>query len=196
MHEANREWWRLCEKKYTPYFKNISRVLEVGSLNINGSVREHFENIDTYIGLDWRPGRFVDMVCLAHEMEFDQSFNTIISCSMLEHDPYWYASIVRMVRFLCDDGGLFLSWGAARCAPHEVHTAPDQQYHALPADKVIKLLNALGLYIHEFQYESAMPCRQGTDKGWGEVALVAFKDKQYAMGESFIAPLLEDDLKA
>ena len=29
MHPANREWWQLCEKKYTPYFKGVSRVLEV-----------------------------------------------------------------------------------------------------------------------------------------------------------------------
>lgn len=193
MHPANREWWQSCEKKYTPFFKNVSRVLEVGSLNVNGSVRDHFADVDTYIGLDWRPGPLVDIVCLAQDMNFDKSFNTIISCSMLEHDPYWDASMTRMVQCLRYDGGLFLSWGASQCAAHEVHTAPDGQYHALQAGKVLKLLDDLGLYVHEFQYESAMPCRQGTDKGWGEVALVAFKHKQYAIGEPYIAPLLESD---
>lgn len=193
MHPANREWWKLCEAKYTAYFKNVSRVLEVGSLNVNGSVRDHFDDVDTYIGLDWRPGPLVDVVSLAQDMDFDEPFNTIISCSMLEHDPYWDASLAHMVKFLRDDGGLFLSWGASRCAPHELHTAPDGKYHALPAGKVLKLVDELGLYVHEFQYESAMKCRQGTELGWGEVALVAFKDKQYALGESYIAPLLEVD---
>lgn len=193
MHLANRQWWQLCEKKYAPYFKNVDRVLEVGSLNINGSVRDHFQNIKTYIGVDWRQGPCVDLISLAHEMEFGEKFNTIISCSMLEHDPYWEQSITRMVELLRDDGALFLSWGAALCAPHEIHTAPDKQYHALPAGKVLNLLKDLGMYVHEFRYEASMPCRIGTDKGWGEVAAVSFKSEQYSIGDSIIDPLIEED---
>jgi SAM-dependent methyltransferase len=194
MHPANRDWWRICQEKYKPHFKDVGRVLEVGSFNVNGSVRDHFSNVATYIGVDWRPGPNVDMVVLAQDMVFDEQFNTIISASMLEHDPYWEASLTNMVKCLRDDGGLFLSWGAALNAPHELHTAPDGKFHALPAGRVIDLLRKLGMYIHDFRYEASMPSRQVLPaKGHGEVVLVAFKDKQYALGEAVMAPLGEKD---
>ena len=43
-----------------PYFSE-TKVLEVGSLNINGSVRQFFSNCD-YVGLDISEGRDVDVV--------------------------------------------------------------------------------------------------------------------------------------
>ena len=41
-------------------------VLECGSYNVNGSVRDLFA-VREYIGLDWRPGPGVDVVNLVHE---------------------------------------------------------------------------------------------------------------------------------
>jgi len=63
--------------------------LEVGSLDINGSVRIVFERCD-YLGVDLGEGKGVDLVCPGHLLEFPaSSFDTVISCQCFEHDVHW-----------------------------------------------------------------------------------------------------------
>jgi len=197
MHEANRKAWRYFKNKYPNYFQGQISVLEVGSYDVNGTVREHFDAAK-YVGVDWRPGPLVDVVCLAHDMAFEEKFNTVISASMLEHDPYWRLSIKAMVAQLKDDGALMLSWGAALNPPHEHATAPDCKFHCLPAELVINLLGSLGLHVHEFHYEINIPgvvredCVCGS--GWGEVVLLAVKNRTKAVGEPLLDELLKEDI--
>jgi hypothetical protein len=74
----------------------IKKVLEVGSLNINGSVRQFFTNCD-YIGVDLGKGKDVDMDCKGHELPFPNlSFDTVISCECLEHDQHWVKTFQKM----------------------------------------------------------------------------------------------------
>jgi len=192
MHNSNREFWKYCESKYKSYFHGQKKVLEVGSFNVNGTVREHFQALE-YIGVDWRPGATVDVVTLAHEMSFDHKFDVVISASMLEHDRHWDKSISQMVNHLADDGVLFLSWGAALNPPHCLETADDGGFHCLPAGKVIGLLEDLGIYIHEFHYEGLQFPNSSRPSDMGEVCLVAFKDKAYAIGSSHIDELIPED---
>ena len=49
-------------KESIPELFNSKKVLEIGSLNINGSVRQFFSNCD-YTGLDVAEGKDVDIVC-------------------------------------------------------------------------------------------------------------------------------------
>lgn len=195
MHKANRAFWEYCEGKY-----GLSRggmtVLEVGSYNINGSLRENVKHPAEYVGIDWRPGPGVDFVCFAHDMNFHKKFDAVISASMLEHDRHWEKSIPKMVEHMKDTGVLVLSWGAALNPPHRHETADDGKFHPLPAYKVFKLLGELGMHIHEFRYEGLqfpeVVARQAWD-GEGEVGLVAFKDKAYAVGESHLDELAPAD---
>jgi len=53
MHEFNRVFWATCAADYPEYFDGAGRVLEVGSMDVNGSIREYFKDIGTYIGVDW-----------------------------------------------------------------------------------------------------------------------------------------------
>ena len=79
------------------YFRN-TRVLEVGSLNINGTVREIFNNCD-YIGVDIGHGPGVDLVAYGQELQFkDRFFDTVISAECFEHNPYWKETFLNMVR--------------------------------------------------------------------------------------------------
>jgi len=72
------------------------KVLEIGSLNINGSVRQFFTGCD-YLGVDIGEGRDVDMVCKGHELPFPAlSFDTVISCECLEHDKHWKETFAKM----------------------------------------------------------------------------------------------------
>ena len=176
MHPVNRTFWKRCAERYPRYFAAPSRVIEFGSCYVNGTIRDYF-TAPFYIGVDWREGRDVDVVSLAHKAPFSpRSFDTVVSASMLEHDPYWRESIAKMVEVMKPDGLLVLSWGAALNSPHEYQTAPDSKFHALPAGKVLSLLKELGVRVHEFQYEANIPAGPGErgTNGWGEAVLVGF----------------------
>jgi len=91
-------------KQQHPSFFNGGRVLEIGSLNINGTVRQFF-NADEYVGVDVGKGAGVDVVISGHEYDDDQFFDCAISCECFEHNPYWLETFENMVR-LTKAGGL------------------------------------------------------------------------------------------
>jgi len=91
-------------KQQHPSFFNGGRVLEIGSLNINGTVRQFF-NVDEYVGVDVGKGAGVDVVISGHEYDDDQFFDCAISCECFEHNPYWRETLENMVR-LTKTGGL------------------------------------------------------------------------------------------
>lgn len=200
MHWGNAKFWEQCAEKYPRYFSGPNRILEVGSYNVNGTVRRFFSGYQQYVGVDWRPGPCVDVVCMARDMQFEEPFDVVISASMLEHDPTWKESITKMVECLRPDGILLLSWGGAQNSPHELYTAPDGNFHALRAGYVLDLLSSLGVYVHEFMYETNTPFMKKMSltlhKGsgsQGSVVLVAFKEEYYAVGDSIIDELLPED---
>jgi SAM-dependent methyltransferase len=98
-----------CESvktKYPQFFKKI-KVLDIGSLDINGSNRYLFEDCD-YLGIDVGEGRNVDLVCVGHEFEGpDNYFDTIISTEVFEHDMHYEKTITNVMRML-KPGGLFV----------------------------------------------------------------------------------------
>jgi SAM-dependent methyltransferase len=84
-----------------------TRVLEIGSLDINGSVRRHFQGCD-YIGIDVGEGPGVDVVCQGQDYDAKAgSFDVVISCECMEHNPFWRETFLNMMR-LCRPGGLVL----------------------------------------------------------------------------------------
>jgi len=202
MHEANRVFWRKVAHSYPGFFKGAARVLEVGSQFVNGSIRDHFEDVGEYIGVDWREGENVDLVCEAARMSFDERFDNVSSASMLEHDPEWQLSIVNMVSQMKESGILCLSWGAGLNKPHCHDTAIDNEFHPRPAGQVISLLEKLGLTIHYFRYEGRITQKERDKRdanpehspaGMGEVCLIAFKDASLAVGEPEIDELIPQD---
>lgn len=83
------------------------RVLEVGSLDINGSVRMVFSDCD-YVGLDVAEGKGVDVVCEGQKYDApDNSFDVVISCEVMEHNPHWQETFRNMIR-ICRPGGLVI----------------------------------------------------------------------------------------
>jgi len=177
MHPSNMAYWKHAKEKYPRYFANPSTVAEFGCCNVNGTVRVLF-NCDTYIGVDWLKEPDVDVVSLAHEYKPGRQFDTIISSSMLEHDPYWDKSLTNMVSLLKDDGILLLSWGGALNGAHCLWSAPDGKFHALAAAKVRRHLTGLGVFIDEFRYEDTF---MGKGKISQYLAMIGFKDEKYSI---------------
>lgn len=99
-------WW--IESKVEEFDLSCKEVLEVGSRNVNGTVKYFF--LGTYIGIDMVPGVEVDIVARADNLPFDdERFDVVICTEMLEHDPYFWKSIQEMWRVLRWDGLLLLT---------------------------------------------------------------------------------------
>jgi len=127
MHSSVLDWLTGLKAEMPGLFRG-RRVLECGSYDINGSARPLFEDCE-YVGLDWRPGPGVDVVALVHGYAPDAPFDVALSTEMLEHDPYWAASVRRMCELLRPGGALLLTWASPSRPAHEVETAPVEGYY-------------------------------------------------------------------
>ena len=81
-------------------FKN-AKVIEVGSLDVNGSVRERVMSFNpkSYVGIDFVDGEGVDKLMNAEDLakEFGKaSFDVVISTEMLEHAENWRECVQNM----------------------------------------------------------------------------------------------------
>lgn len=90
------------------------RVLEVGSLNVNGSVRPLIMPYQPseYIGLDFQLGDGVDLVLAAEKIvQFfgSQSFDVIVSTDTLEHVMDWRTVIRNMKEALKPTGCMYVT---------------------------------------------------------------------------------------
>ena len=102
-HRQQFDYIASLKKVYPTYFFKTN-VLEVGSLDINGSVRTFF-NLGTYLGIDVGPGNAVDLVCEGQNLDHpDNTYDTVISCECFEHNPYWVETFVNMHRMVKPNG--------------------------------------------------------------------------------------------
>jgi SAM-dependent methyltransferase len=105
-HPEQAEFFSGVRAHYPAAF-NDARVLEVGSLDINGSVRELFAAC-RYTGVDLQLGPGVDLACQGQLVEFPSGhFDTTISAECLEHNPFWRETVANMLR-MTRPGGLVL----------------------------------------------------------------------------------------
>lgn len=77
-------------------------VLEVGSQDVNGTVRPLFTG--PYIGVDIAPARGVDEIADAQDLSSfaDRSFDVVVSTEMLEHCPRPWLAVPEMARVASD----------------------------------------------------------------------------------------------
>ena len=104
-HPQQQRYVSSVKTRFPHFFKN-GRVLDVGSLDINGNNRGFFYNC-IYTGLDIAPGPNVDVVSPAHEYKSQEKFDTIISTECLEHDKFYELTLKNCVDML-RSGGLFV----------------------------------------------------------------------------------------
>jgi SAM-dependent methyltransferase len=92
-------------------------TLELGSLNVNGSVRPLFTG--PYIGIDMQAGQGVDRVMSASALDYtDASFDVVVSTEMLEHDPAPWLTLAQAGRVLRTGGHLLLTMRGNGFAEH------------------------------------------------------------------------------
>ena len=96
-HQSQLDFVATIKAKFPEYFSG-KKVLEIGSLDINGSIRQFFDKCN-YIGVDLGHGKGVDLVAKGEELTFpDDGFDVVASCECLEHNPEWVATFNNMAR--------------------------------------------------------------------------------------------------
>lgn len=130
-HPEQRQFCKQVKRKYPEFFKR-KVVVDVGSLDINGSNRSLFRKC-FYTGIDVYAGKNVNVVGEAHlvmplvvdSIKWNQPWpkhrfydfetmvvDVMISTEALEHDKYWEKTLTAMYLYL-KPGGLMLITCAA-----------------------------------------------------------------------------------
>jgi SAM-dependent methyltransferase len=105
-------------------------ILEIGSRNVNGTIRPYVESRDprTYVGVDKEDGPSVDKIVDANNVvdEFGQeSFDIVITTEMLEHINNWEC-VISNIKRVCKSGGLIVI--TTRSKGFEYHAYPDDYW--------------------------------------------------------------------
>jgi SAM-dependent methyltransferase len=122
MHDTAYELGRAFFSLYAK--PNMTTALDIGAMDVNGTLRDFCPPGVKYIGVDIAPGKGVDQVIeSARRLPFeDDSFDLAVSSSCLEHDPLFWVTFLELMRVIKPGGYAYIS-------------APSNgQYHAYPLD--------------------------------------------------------------
>lgn len=158
-HSEQFEFVQTVKDKHPEFFTN-TRVLEVGSLDINGSIRQFFTDCD-YTGVDLGPGPGVDVISKGEELSYDDgAFDAVVSCECFEHNDHWRETFLNMYRMTKPNGLVFFSCattgrkehGTRRTNPESSPYAQDY-YRNLTANDFSDLPLSTMFTVHEFSVD-------------------------------------------
>lgn len=99
-------------------------IVEIGSQNVNGSIRDVAPHKYKYVGLDFQEGNGVDVVLQdAYHFPMDSdSVEMVVTSSCFEHAEFFWLTFLEAIRILKPGGLLYVN-------------APSKgDYHAYPQD--------------------------------------------------------------
>lgn len=100
-------------------------VLEIGALDVNGTIRDVFTYASLYVGLDIKGGPGVDIVADAAEWTPDREYDVVVSTEVLEHAPKWRDICDTAYTALKAGGWLFITCATTGRGVHNAHGAPE-----------------------------------------------------------------------
>ncbi len=111
MHREAREFVSLFATD-----RSIS-VVEIGSLDVNGTIRDLFPNA-TWTGIDRVSGKCVDVVCDAAIYTPQGQVDLVVCCEVLEHADNWYQVILNAARWIRPGGSFIMTCAGLGRQPH------------------------------------------------------------------------------
>lgn len=124
-HQEQKDFVQKLKNNHPNFFKG-KKVLEIGSLNINGSIREFFTN-SNYTGIDVAFGDGVDIVCEGQDYNAsDETYDVVLSAECFEHNPYWLETFKNMIRLCKNDGLVFFTCATDGRAEHGTSSTTPQ----------------------------------------------------------------------
>jgi hypothetical protein len=131
------------------------RVLEIGSYNVNGSVRPLFGNPvyddsvnyreNRYVGIDIREGPGVDLVRPARKIDDDFPCgwaDVVVCCEMLEHDSSFWETLRNIAWVLARGGRAIITTRGIGFPLHE-HPSDYWRFTTMAAQDVFPLYAGL-----------------------------------------------------
>ncbi len=122
-------------------------VVEIGSMDVNGSLREHIDPSNVYLGLDVEHGKNVDLVIdpLKPLPLRDNFADIVLSSSQMEHDKFFWKTFLELIRVTKDGGYVYIS------------SPSNGDYHSYPID-CWRFYPEAGLALAEWASTNGMPC--------------------------------------
>jgi hypothetical protein len=146
MHVAAHRYVRRAILTYGPW----ATVVEIGSLNINGSIRRLFGDC-RYTGLDLVPGPGVDVVTEATTWTPIQPVGCVVCCEVLEHAPNAPGLVAAASKWLHPGGHLIVTCAGPGREPHSaIDGGPlrdGEHYQNLGADRLACMAVDAGLTV-------------------------------------------------
>src|SRR5437870_10738986 len=118
MHDTAR---LIGEQFFKLYGRPGDHILDVGSMDINGTLRHYAPADSVYRGIDLKPGPGVDVVTDEFLLlcYLDDRYDLIVSTSCFEHDMMFWYTFLGMIQ-LAKPGG-FIYINAPSNGPYHTH---------------------------------------------------------------------------
>ena len=166
-----------CKRFYETYnraFDDGFKVVEIGSQNVNGSIRPIFERDCDYTGIDYVEGNGVDIVLTDH-YKFplpDECADIVVSSSCFEHSEMYWLTFLEIMRILKPHGLFYLN------APSNggYHLFPVDCWRFYPDAGNALVTWAKRNNINAVLLESFISYREG-GRPWNDFAGVFLKDE-------------------
>ena len=162
-HPEQQRFFEQLAILFPDHFVDNVNVLEIGSQDINGTVRDFFQPDANYLGLDLGIAKGVDWTIPGELVELpDQWARVCISTECFEHAATWAQILLNMIRITQENGLLILSIAGHGRASHgtvdsDVESSPltTSYYKNLGPDDITQKIR-LGHYFkrHGFQVNS------------------------------------------
>jgi hypothetical protein len=124
-------------------------VYEIGSRNINGTVRGLFKDCGLYVGIDSMPGPDVDLMENGATYTPPITPATVVCCEVLEHTAEAEAIVKKAADVLAEDGHLIITCAGHGRVPHSAidggEVRPGEYYQNIAADTLVGWATAAGL---------------------------------------------------
>lgn len=126
MHDKAFQWVQ-CVAWSCP--RPLASVLELGSLEVNGSVKEIFTAAKPdvggiYIGVDLQSGPGVHIVGDAATVDLGRQFDAVVCCEVLEHATNPVGIVRNGLRHLGPQGVFIMTAAGPEREPHSVDGGP------------------------------------------------------------------------
>ncbi len=121
-------------------------VIEIGSLNVNGSIRDLFPKA-SWTGIDRAAGPCVDVVGDAEKFDPSTPVDVVICCEVLEHADNWAALIQKSFAWLVPGGVFIMTCAGLGREPHSCgggKLPPGEYYRNLAPPEVRQQIEAAG----------------------------------------------------
>lgn len=133
--------------------RRYARVLEFGSLDINGSPREVLDAVN-YWGIDPQPGPGVDEIASAVGYLYDvRGVDLVVCCEVLEHAPEVEAIVLAAFENLRPGGVFIVTCAGPGRAPHSaVDGGPlrdGEHYENVPYARLYNACQAVGFIVQD-----------------------------------------------